>query len=257
MDPKYNAVINKTCVSQFQGFLTLKWNSKLTRNGKLMACRIRFSFNVCSTCFSLTTWSRQIFVSLALFQPRSVISVTKLTLNKEESRRQELNEEQNPEQNQEQNQGRDQEQNQEQDQDQKQVQNLEKIRSRIVGRIRSRISRRGVKVYRSFSRSQDMSGAQHLLSVCLISSWRSEFCWLYAGRASPCRSCPSPASSISQSHPASPCSKTQSLDQSQLESSCSKTQSLYQRWQAGIDQTPYRQVTLLATQALCGLIENQ
>ncbi len=35
---------------------TLKWNSRLTRNGKEMACRMRFSFNVCSTCFSFTTW---------------------------------------------------------------------------------------------------------------------------------------------------------------------------------------------------------
>ena len=35
--------------------LTLKWYSKLTKKGKLIACRILFSFNVCSTCFNLTT----------------------------------------------------------------------------------------------------------------------------------------------------------------------------------------------------------
>ena len=40
-------------------WLTLKWNSKLTKKGKLMACRILFSFSVCSTCFSLTTWEGQ------------------------------------------------------------------------------------------------------------------------------------------------------------------------------------------------------
>ena len=34
---------------------TLKWYSKLTRKGKLMACKILFSFSVCSTCFSFTT----------------------------------------------------------------------------------------------------------------------------------------------------------------------------------------------------------
>lgn len=34
---------------------TLKENSSLTRNGKLTACRMRFSFRVCSICFSFTT----------------------------------------------------------------------------------------------------------------------------------------------------------------------------------------------------------
>ena len=38
------------------GKLTLKLYSKLTRKGKLMAWRIRFSFNVCSTCFNFTTY---------------------------------------------------------------------------------------------------------------------------------------------------------------------------------------------------------
>lgn len=34
---------------------TLKENSSLTRNGKVTACRMRFSFRVCSICFSFTT----------------------------------------------------------------------------------------------------------------------------------------------------------------------------------------------------------
>ena len=36
--------------------LTLKEYSSLTRKGKEMAWRILFSFNVCSTCFNLTTY---------------------------------------------------------------------------------------------------------------------------------------------------------------------------------------------------------
>ncbi len=38
--------------------LTLKWYSSETRKGKEMACRMRFSFRVCSTCFSFTTWNK-------------------------------------------------------------------------------------------------------------------------------------------------------------------------------------------------------
>lgn len=34
---------------------TLNANSRLTRNGKDIACRILFSFRVCSTCFNFTT----------------------------------------------------------------------------------------------------------------------------------------------------------------------------------------------------------
>ena len=37
---------------------TLKWYSSETRKGKEMACRMRFSFRVCSTCFSFTTYKR-------------------------------------------------------------------------------------------------------------------------------------------------------------------------------------------------------
>ena len=39
--------------------ITLKWYSRLTRNGKEIAWRIRFSFRVCSICFNLTTWTRR------------------------------------------------------------------------------------------------------------------------------------------------------------------------------------------------------
>ncbi len=35
---------------------TLNECSNRTRNGKLTACRMRFSFSVCSICFSFTTW---------------------------------------------------------------------------------------------------------------------------------------------------------------------------------------------------------
>lgn len=35
---------------------TLKQNSSLTRKGKVTACRMRFSFSVCSICFSFTTY---------------------------------------------------------------------------------------------------------------------------------------------------------------------------------------------------------
>lgn len=38
---------------------TLKWYSSPTRKGNEMAWRIRFSFRVCSTCFSLTTCLRK------------------------------------------------------------------------------------------------------------------------------------------------------------------------------------------------------
>jgi len=38
-----------------QAALTLKENSILTKKGKLIALRIFFSFNVCSTCFNFTT----------------------------------------------------------------------------------------------------------------------------------------------------------------------------------------------------------
>lgn len=38
------------------GHFTLKWYSNDTRKGKLIACKIFFSFKVCSTCFSLTTY---------------------------------------------------------------------------------------------------------------------------------------------------------------------------------------------------------
>ena len=44
--------------SFFLAEITLKWYSSPTRNGKDIACRMRFSFNVCSTCFSFTTWKR-------------------------------------------------------------------------------------------------------------------------------------------------------------------------------------------------------
>ena len=37
--------------------LTLKLKSSRTRNGNATDWRIRFSFNVCSTCFSLTTYT--------------------------------------------------------------------------------------------------------------------------------------------------------------------------------------------------------
>ena len=43
---------------EIKSILTLKWYSKLTKKGKLIACRILFSFRVCSTCFNLTTWSK-------------------------------------------------------------------------------------------------------------------------------------------------------------------------------------------------------
>ena len=39
--------------------LTLNEYSKLTRKGKWMACRMRFSLSVCSTCFSFTTCGKQ------------------------------------------------------------------------------------------------------------------------------------------------------------------------------------------------------
>ena len=41
---------------------TLKWYSRPTRKGKEMACRMRFSFSVCSTCFNLTTWKTKMDV---------------------------------------------------------------------------------------------------------------------------------------------------------------------------------------------------
>uniref|UniRef100_A0A182TKX5 Uncharacterized protein n=1 Tax=Anopheles melas TaxID=34690 RepID=A0A182TKX5_9DIPT len=34
----------------------VQWNLRLTRNGNEIACKMRFSFSVCSTCFSLTTF---------------------------------------------------------------------------------------------------------------------------------------------------------------------------------------------------------
>ena len=47
--------------------LTLKWYSKLTRKGNVIAWRIFFSFSVCSTCLSFTTcnfwwWSVFLFI---------------------------------------------------------------------------------------------------------------------------------------------------------------------------------------------------
>ena len=36
--------------------LTLNEYSNLTKKGKLIDCKIFFSFSVCSTCFNLTTW---------------------------------------------------------------------------------------------------------------------------------------------------------------------------------------------------------
>ena len=115
-------------------WLTLKWNSKLTKKGKLMACRILFSFSVCSTCFSLTTWEGQ---------------------------------------------------------------NRWLDGHRSSFRSLSLVDRRWMRGW----------WGKNSLSVCLISSWRSASCWPCAGLASPCRSCPSPMSSISQSHRAWPCSK--------------------------------------------------
>ena len=35
---------------------TLKCHSRFTKNGKVMACKILFSFKVCSTCFNFTTF---------------------------------------------------------------------------------------------------------------------------------------------------------------------------------------------------------
>lgn len=36
--------------------VTLKWKSKETKKGNCMACKIFFSFRVCSTCFNFTTY---------------------------------------------------------------------------------------------------------------------------------------------------------------------------------------------------------
>ena len=44
--------------------LTLKWYSKLTKNGKLIACKILFSLRVCSTCFNFTTWKMRRIVNV-------------------------------------------------------------------------------------------------------------------------------------------------------------------------------------------------
>ena len=101
-----------------------------------MACRILFSFSVCSTCFSFTTWDRQ-NRWLDSFVQTSVIILLVLVCWRE-----------------------------------------------VVD-----------------------EGRRNSLSVCLISSWHSASCWPCAGLASPCRSCPSPMSSISQSHRAWRCSK--------------------------------------------------
>ena len=46
---------------------TLKWYSRLTRKGKVIACRMRFSLSVCSTCFSLTTYNTETML-LKIFQ---------------------------------------------------------------------------------------------------------------------------------------------------------------------------------------------
>lgn len=40
--------------------VTLKWKSKETKKGNCMACKIFFSFRVCSTCFNFTTYKMKI-----------------------------------------------------------------------------------------------------------------------------------------------------------------------------------------------------
>ena len=66
--------------------LTLKWYSKLTRKGKLMACRILFSFSVCSTCFNLTTCTQtlgqQRILRWVLTEYYSVINQYMIKINK-------------------------------------------------------------------------------------------------------------------------------------------------------------------------------
>ena len=104
-----------------------------------MACRILFSFSVCSTCFSFTTWETDKTGDYA---------------------------------------------------------HSSKHRSSFCSFWDVDRGSRGKWV-----------GKKYSLSVCLISSWHSGSCWPYAGLASPCRSCPSPMSSISQSHRAWRCSK--------------------------------------------------
>ena len=99
-----------------------------------MACRILFSFSVCSTCFNLTTWE----------ETKQVIRRTSVIIS---------------------------------------------------------------LVLACWQQVNEGMWGKNSLSVCLISSWRSASCWPCAGLASPCRSCPSPMSSISQSHRAWPCSK--------------------------------------------------
>ena len=71
-------------VSRFSIFLlknwlifvrTLKWYSKLTKKGKLIACRILFSFKVCSTCFNLTTWKTRNCYGLVIVFLRTLIDI--------------------------------------------------------------------------------------------------------------------------------------------------------------------------------------
>lgn len=53
---------------------TLKCHSRFTKKGKVMACKILFSFKVCSTCFNFTTFkfeaNRQNYI---LFKSRLLI----------------------------------------------------------------------------------------------------------------------------------------------------------------------------------------
>lgn len=58
--------------------LTLKWYSMLTRNGKLIEERIFFSFKVCSTCLSLTTFClSRIFMAWKLLLLLCCTSITR------------------------------------------------------------------------------------------------------------------------------------------------------------------------------------
>ena len=52
---------------------TLKCHSRFTKNGKVMACRILFSFKVCSTCFNFTTLSHRAKRTTIKWYPINII----------------------------------------------------------------------------------------------------------------------------------------------------------------------------------------